>query len=393
MLANTTMKRSEVIAEIKQLERIAPRAGWVEATRAILMSEIRRQGRPEMVEVFSPAVPVEGMHFWSFIRGLAGQPVVGFVTALALVVTSGLTVNAAFYSLPGEPLYRVKIFFERTQLIMVSDSTKKVELKVEFARNRVKELEKLVSQMRVGETPTAAVSQAVSHFTQEVASVRLELPRLPAGNRAMFNIAVSVDQASRELAEKVQAASFSTTTPAISQAVRQALATADVTSQAALEAAVVVPKFSTTSQPLAANEVNVYLREKIVRLRALAQQLAGVKNGSESTRLQSSIVSIEADLTAAENHITVGNLSAGLAKISSAKAKIDALKMDKKNLSVTPDAKPVEGGALPSQERATSTTAPVGGPTLPAGPAETNSQDPQSGSGPALETTQNILPQ
>ena len=89
---------------------------------------------------------------WSSTKLNKYLPSAAFIisAALVLALTSGLTVNAAFYSLPGEPLYRLKIVFERTQLAMVGDSARKVELKVEFARNRVKELEKLVANVTSG---------------------------------------------------------------------------------------------------------------------------------------------------------------------------------------------------------------------------------------------------
>lgn len=369
------MKRRVLIQRITSLRQIAPRADWVSATRDILMAEIRRQGQVSSVAAPVFEVTASEHRFWPGVMNVVRQPVFGFVAALVLALTSGLTVNAAFYSLPGEPLYRLKIVFERTQLAMVGDSARKVELKVEFARNRIKELEKLVANATSNSGTQTRLSQVVSRFTSEVASVQQELKNLPSGNRAVFNIAVSVDRAGNELAERISASDFSgahADQPKLNQAVRQALATAAATSQSALETALAVPVNATSSQPLPTAEVGQYLQEKIDRLRLQGEQLLAGMTTSTPATLKEKVADVDAELDAAEILVVNGDFQGALVKITAAKESLGAVQTELDAIAnpKPEDEKPVEDGQTsatstpsvkPDTEKATTTTTTVSG--------------------------------
>lgn len=373
------MRRSqqELITILQRLRAVTPPTEWVTQSRELLLQEIRRQANAPV-----PAVPAFDRPRESLAAGwlrLFRQPVVGLVAALALALGSALTVNAAFYSLPGEPLYRLKLAFERTQLVLVSDSTRKAELKVEFVRNRVKELEQLVAQVAPGRTTPQRVSQVVTRFTREVAAVRQEIGRLPAGNRAVFKIAVSVDEARSDLAAQLQAVTQQpeAASAEVTAVVREALAAAEQTSQSALEAAIAAPTSATSSQALPAADVSRFLEEKVAALR---EQLA--------SRAAPAPPAVAEALDAASAAITEGAFAAALEHLKAAKTLLD--QGGGTPQSAAPEANVAE--AIGTDQPATSTADGVGATAefQTSSTVEPPVQPPTGGT--ETETTQNFLP-
>lgn len=313
------MNRRNIIDSLRQLQNVAPRADWVSATHDLLLAEVRRQG--EVTPVVLPAATwTVTTRFWQSVTQFVRQPVVSFVTVLGVVMVSSLTVNAAFYSLPGEPLYRMKLAFERTQLAMVSDTTRKAELKLEFARNRVKELGHMVSRQASGHSTPKEVSRVVTRFAEEVASMRKDLQRLPADQRAAFKMAVSVEQAGTELAQQLQNDGGSGAE--VTQVVQEALAAAEQTSFSALEAAITATAGATSSQALPTDDVRRYLNEKVERLRA---QLPQVQSAATSTDAVAASTLVHA-LDTAQAAIAAGNFTEALGIINSVRQQLEPAK-------------------------------------------------------------------
>lgn len=359
-----TMNRRDTIDCLRHLQRVKPRADWVAATRTLLLAQIQRQG--DFAPVVLPTARwTTAASFWQSVTQKFSQPVVSFVAVLGLVMVSSLTVNAAFYSLPGDSLYRVKLAFERTQLAMVSDTTRKAELKLEFARNRVKELGHLVSQQSAGRGTPQEVSRVVSRFAEEAAGVRRQLQRLPADTRAAFTLAVSVEQAGTELAQQLKVAIVSSSD--INQVARQALAAAEATSFSALEGAIAASVTATSSSVLPTDDVRRYLREKVVNLRAMVRTARVSAATSTDSNLRPSV---EADLDQADLDIEAGDFTAALAAINAIRQRISP-------------AEPSASGVAPDGGVASTTAAST--PTKPLPP------EPASG-GVAGETTQGFLP-
>lgn len=71
------------------------------------------------------------------------------IAVLLAVIFLG-TVSASAYAsrqaLPGDPLYGIKIFLEEAQLSLTGDQTRDLELHLQFANNRVGELQTILSQ-------------------------------------------------------------------------------------------------------------------------------------------------------------------------------------------------------------------------------------------------------
>lgn len=381
------MQHAELIHRLRQLKEVTPRPEWVASSRDVLLREIQRQGTPASPPLDTWA-PRAAERVWDSLRGLVRQPVLALGASLGLALATGLTVNAAFYSLPGEPLYRVKLAFERTQLALQNDTTKKTELKVEFVKNRVKEIEKLVAEQPAAPESRPQVQQVVNRFTKEVASVRQDLARGPVDQRTVFQIAVSVDQAGNQLAAKLKPGTANPTTATqreIRQAVSEAVAAAEATSFSALDAAISHSDSATSSPPLPAAEVQQYLKEKADRLQLRVKQLPG-GNADDQAVKQTLTAALEQALTLVEQ----GDFTRAVTAITTVRAKLDALP--------APDSTPTQAaspGVSPAPQPTPRGATPTVGPTPTATPAETAS--PEAAVAPAesdatRETTQDFLP-
>ncbi|MFH1486111.1 MAG: DUF5667 domain-containing protein [Chloroflexota bacterium] len=77
-----------------------------------------------------------------------GQPrwVPAVATLLVLFLIGGGTVGAAGNSLPGEPLYEVKLATENVQLVLATSEPRRAMLQASFADNRICEMQALAEQ-------------------------------------------------------------------------------------------------------------------------------------------------------------------------------------------------------------------------------------------------------
>ncbi len=388
------MKHSELIHHLRQLKQVVPRPEWAASSRDVVLREIQRQVSPAPLPPLARWAPRAAGRVWESLRRLARQPVLALGAALLLALATGLTVNAAFYSLPGEPLYRMKLAFERTQLALVSDAAQKTELKVEFVKNRVKEIEKLVAEQPAAPESRKQVKQVVSRFTREVASVRQDLTKSFADQRTVFQIAVSVDQAGSELAAKLKPATLNPTTPTqreIRQAVSEAVAAAEATSFSALDVAMSRPTGVPSSLPLPTADVQQYLQEKAERLLVQVKQLPGDNADDQAVER-----ALTAMLEQAVALVKQGEFTRAVTALTTVRAQLDALPMS--DATPRPASSP---DASPAPRPSPRVLGPAPGPAPAAFPDQTPAPAaavaPEGAAAPAesnatRETTQDFLP-
>lgn len=396
------MKHSELVRQLRRLKHITPRQAWVSSARVLVMREIRRQDGQEFKpsphsrlaqETFSAWA---GDRLWGKLKTLVYQPVVGLGVALALVLASGLTVNAAFYSLPGGPLYRVKLAFERTQLALVSDSSRKAELKVEFVRNRVEEIEKMVAGNQAVGPTQHQVTKVVSRFTEQVASVRQDIQHTAVNQRTVFQIALSLDQASHALAAKLKPAASAQTTATqreMSQAVRAALAAAEATSYSALQSAILAQPTATSSQPLPAGEISQYLEGIISRLHSQVLALSTPDTAQKAFQRQ-----LLEDLDSAHTQVTLAEFAAAFATVSSVRLKLENQQppapaaIPLPSPVSTPIAKPQSQAAASLGHDQTATSSSVTAGSQATVPSGLGREDAGGADAATRETTQDFIP-
>lgn len=203
------MKNQQVINNIKALKMISPRSAWITLNRDFLMRQI----------IADRAVAPVRLSWRDLIQatfGLASQqvfqPAVAMLLLLAVSLGSSLVVNAAFYSLPGDSLYQVKIALEKTQLAVTSSDEQQAELKVAFAQNRVKEFNKIVAQTDVAPSVrTERLNLAVAEFRKNVASVQDHISKIAKSSSQLdekakantLRIALNISSETQELAKSL----------------------------------------------------------------------------------------------------------------------------------------------------------------------------------------------
>ena len=182
-----------LISEIKKLKQeISPRSEWVALNRDFLLQQINPTRALE-----AQPVGVGGYVelFNQMFRRQLMQPAVMMLLVLGVFLGSSLTINAAFYSLPGDGLYPVKLALEKTHAALVIDESQQVELKIEFAQKRVDELSKVIAQVDSSDSKKRKIEAVAKEFTDNVSSLNGHLVKIIDSGKADGSSANSVRMA------------------------------------------------------------------------------------------------------------------------------------------------------------------------------------------------------
>lgn len=201
------MENSKLIKDIKNLtNNIKPRADWVSLNRDLLLHQISLNNKTEPVRI--SAAGYFGLCLQIFkVRML--EPVVVMFLLFGVFLGSTLTINAAFYSLPGSPLYKVKLALEKTHAAMIFDEQNSVELKIEFAQKRVDEIDKIASNAAITpEEKQVQIQTAVKELKNNVTSLNQHLVRISsqpenADKQKTIQMAISLNSKIQTLAQSV----------------------------------------------------------------------------------------------------------------------------------------------------------------------------------------------
>jgi hypothetical protein len=134
----------QLIEQLKKLKGVKPSREWVTSSRDFVLSEIRAD---RYAEINMDGIEKRGFAYKIRAIKLAWKPVGVFaMMALLLFGGSGLTVIAAQSAVPGDSLFAVKKIVERSQGMVATDNSHRVELATRFTSNRVDELQKVIVQ-------------------------------------------------------------------------------------------------------------------------------------------------------------------------------------------------------------------------------------------------------
>lgn len=199
---------NNIIKEIKKLKKdICPRPEWVVLSRDILLQQINPQKK------YQPAAVGWGAYLQLFsqvFRQHLLEPAVIMLIVLGVFLGSSLMINAAFYSLPGDRLYPLKIALEKTHVALVPGEEQKVELKIEFAQNRIAEFDKIVQQTNIDpQQKKKKIEAVVKEFKNNVVAVNDHLNKIKRldnniaekDKEQTLRIALSVSSKTEELAK------------------------------------------------------------------------------------------------------------------------------------------------------------------------------------------------
>ena len=153
---------------------IRPDPAWVAANRACLLMQVKNSMPTSEVMLINRKFTVR---MWDQVVRVMRGPIAA-VTAIVAVIFGGslFSVRAAETSLPGDPLFGLKLVAEQTQLAFESSPTERVKLKIEFTKRRAEELQTImdnpISQQdeRAG-TAADIINQDLHTLKDQLASV------------------------------------------------------------------------------------------------------------------------------------------------------------------------------------------------------------------------------
>lgn len=236
------MEEKQLINLIKKLKSVQPDENWVILNRSRLAFRLEMEHKKDLLNRdFS--VLGELFSFWKTDRsasfGLAKGVLAGF---LILSGFGGATVWAAKQSLPGAPLYRVKIALEKAQMTASFSQQDKMNFQAEMAENRLSELKELmqtsdsISQKRekaaeVMENMKAQLSDANSRLSKNQSVKATEMVK------TVSKVEKTVSQVKGVLTEEVRG-----------DLNKQLIALADVADKAGIQALEMILKFPDEAQ-------------------------------------------------------------------------------------------------------------------------------------------------
>ncbi len=193
-LAEELRPQLEVVLWLKEKAKsLEPRPGFLTASRGRLIQQIRQESFAGQSSVSSWG------QFWRHLSSqLAWQAGAALLVLLSLLFLSSHTINATRSAIPGQALYPVKLFVEKTRLSLAPNDYQAAQLYVNFSLRRQNEIEELIFEGRYDLLP-----DAIQAYQKEVAQALQSLDRLagsdPNGAQALattLNMALSSQAAS-----------------------------------------------------------------------------------------------------------------------------------------------------------------------------------------------------
>ncbi len=201
----------KIVEQLKELKQIKPRAEWVNSSRELLLSQISAQSENTKTSftgnvwfLTKSVVPTGLLRF-------VAQPIGVLSLIIATVVGTGvLGVNASRTSLPGDLLYPVKLTSEKISISLTINDSKKAEKHIEYAEERVKELEAVSEQALGVNEKKDKMMQAVSGLVDQMEQVQTQLDKVKdAGvsganaNKVIVEVALGVDKRAEQINQKI----------------------------------------------------------------------------------------------------------------------------------------------------------------------------------------------
>ena len=196
-----------IIEQLNELKHIKPRQDWVDAERELLLSQIIRQSaaKPQSFLINSWFLAKSLMPS-SLLRFVA-QPVGALCVLVIFVFSTGIFgVNASRGSLPGDFLYSVKLNSEKVKVSFAVAEEKKAELHVQFAEERVKEIETVAAQDKSSTQKKEQIKVSASGLKSEMEKTMETLDKVKQESKKTKEIIETVkkvDQKTEELSARI----------------------------------------------------------------------------------------------------------------------------------------------------------------------------------------------
>jgi len=190
----------ETTNRLRSLELPAPRPAFRTALRAQLMRQLASSPKPATL---SDVLAKQWYGFTAGLKKRTTQMAMASLAALIVALAGSGTAYASQSSLPGDPLYGVKVGIESAQLALASEE-KDHELYLDFMERRLNEIEALVQLGRYDDIATAAQSfmDQYAHVAEDSDSEELESTESNAIN-ALTKVMSQVPDQARPTIQRV----------------------------------------------------------------------------------------------------------------------------------------------------------------------------------------------
>ncbi len=172
------MPNRDLLKQLNNLKNIKAQDSFKKENRNILLNQVYSGDRESSsisfnwLEAITKKIPLDA---------LKSVPHSAFVGAFVLVLLFGggfFSVRIAENAKPGDSLYIAKIAGEKTQLVFTFNEKKKLELGLEFAGNRAKEISLVLNESENEEEKEETVSQLVNNFKKEINGVKTRIEKI-----------------------------------------------------------------------------------------------------------------------------------------------------------------------------------------------------------------------
>lgn len=165
----------KIIQQLKEMRQIEPRADWVTSNRELLLSQIKAQSTKKPSSIFSYWYLVKLIFPMRFLHFIAKPVGVTIIAGLFIIITGVYSVNASKGSLPGDILYPIKLTSEKVQISLTFSQPEKTQLRIIYAEERVKEIEKVIRMETDLQKRQKKVNIAVNNLKTEMNNVARDL--------------------------------------------------------------------------------------------------------------------------------------------------------------------------------------------------------------------------
>jgi len=271
---------------------IEPDPSWVRATRERLLMQVKNSmPTPEVMQInrkFS-------VRIWDqTVRVLRGP--IAAVTVIVAVIFGGslASVRAAEKSLPGDPLFGLKLVAEQTQMALESSATGKVKLKVAFTKRRAQELQTIMGKPISQQTERAGtaadiINQDLHTLKDQLASVSKDDSSNQA--RDVAETAKVVDSGVTEVMKTLsEAKKDESLDPSVKQKVADAEAQALDVGMSAIVTLVEATKDETAKDVASASDISASLTQHVGMMK---NTVNGMLNAADSASTTNAIVSAQ----------------------------------------------------------------------------------------------------
>ncbi|HRY52402.1 MAG TPA: hypothetical protein P5089_00945 [Candidatus Portnoybacteria bacterium] len=259
------MEDKELITKIQVLKEIKPSEDWVLSCRGKLAFRLEMGRKQDLLKKDTSTLK----ELFAFLGNTNRQPSFNlayslFIAALVVLGGGGATVWAAAQSLPGSPLYPVKLVMEKARVQMSLSAESRLQLQTQIADTRLQELEFVVNGQDSDALKVEKIFQVAEGMQDQLTIANDELPKVGDKAEPQKSLAVAkmvsdkASQASKAIIaakESLSSDMKSDLTAKLSDAVKAA----EKTGLAALEAMIMSQDISSTTKA----EIAVKLQEEI----------------------------------------------------------------------------------------------------------------------------------